>query len=264
MKFGAAIFSAALSFSASVQACTVNPFPQSDFPNSYVEADTPNEGAEAAWYDGATTRYAHGVLGDAIEASILQVVTDPMGAACVGRINYEDTHVFEDTAPRLADMDGDGRNEVITIRSHKDKGAQIAVYKMETDYPFDVQLHTTTPYIGRSHRWLAPIGIADFNGDGDMDIAYVDRPHLAKILRVVSYRMGELVEVATAPSLSNHKIGWDFIAGGVLDCGQGLEIITADGEWQNIVATKFVDNALVSNKIGAYKGPKSLSAALQC
>lgn len=264
MKFWVAIISAALTFCTSAQACTVNPFSQSDFPNSYVQTDTPNEGIEAAWYDGATTRYAHGVLGNAIEASILQVVTDPMGAACVGRIYFDDTHVFEDIAPRLADLDGDGRKEVIVIRSHRDKGSQIAVYKMENEYPFPLLLNATTPFIGQANRWLAPIGIADFNGDGDMDIAYVDRPHLVKTLRVVSYRNGQLIEVATAPDVTNHKIGWDFIAGGVRDCGQGPEMITANGDWQDIIATRFVGKVLVSNKIGAYKGPKSLVAALQC
>jgi hypothetical protein len=161
-------------------------------------------------------------------------------------------------------MDGDGRKEVITIRSHEDKGAQIAVYKMENEYPFVVELDATTPYIGQPHRWLAPVGIADFNGDGDMDIAYVDRPHLAKTLRIVSYRKGELIEIATASNITNHKIGWDFIAGGVRNCGQGPEMITVDGAWQNIIATRLEGNTLVSNEIGAYKGPKSLTAVLEC
>jgi len=89
--------------------------------------------------------------------------------------------VFEDIAPRLANLDGVPGNEIITIRSHQNYGAQVAVYQLADN---TLKLLASTPYIGTSNRWLAPIGIADLNNDGDMDIAFVDRPHLAKVLRV--------------------------------------------------------------------------------
>jgi hypothetical protein len=42
----------------------------------------------------------------------------------------------------------------------------------------------STPWIGQRFRWLAPVAAADLDGDGAMELAYVDRPHLARTLRV--------------------------------------------------------------------------------
>jgi hypothetical protein len=52
-----------------------------------------------------------------------------------------------------------------------------------TPWP-DVRLLAATPHIGSANRWLAPIGAADLDGDGRVEIAYVDRPHLARTLRI--------------------------------------------------------------------------------
>ena len=40
--------------------------------------------------------------------------------------------VFEDTAPRLADLDGDGAPEVVTVVSIFDQGAQVMVWGIST------------------------------------------------------------------------------------------------------------------------------------
>ena len=103
----------------------------------------------------------------------------------------------------------------------------------------DIAIIAATPYIGRSNRWLASIGIADFNGDGDIDIAYIDRPHLAKTLRVRTHKNGKLTEAANITGLSNHRIGDSFISGGIRTCGETPEMITADAAWKSIISTRF-------------------------
>jgi hypothetical protein len=76
--------------------------------------------------------------------------------------------------------------------------------------------------IGQRNRWLAPIGAADLDGDGRVEIAYVDRPHLARTLRVWRSRPGgTLTEIATATGLTNHRIGEAFITGGIRDARRG-------------------------------------------
>lgn len=214
---------------------------------------------KSAEFADPTTRYNHGILGDAIEYGALHIfVTDKItGKTKKVTIELPWDHVFEDIKPRLADVDNDGNLEVIVIETDVSKGASLAVYD-------EFGKLAETPHIGRSQRWLAPIGIADFNGDGDMDIAYIDRPHLAKVLRVWSYQNGKLVEIANTRTLSNHKIGWNFIAGGVRDCGHGPEIITADGGWRKIMVTRMRGATLHSKPIGSYNGPDSLKAALSC
>ena len=79
----------------------------------------------AARYDDPTTRYAHGVLGDAIEHGTLVLETD---AGRTVRVILPESRVFEDIEPRLADLDGDGNPEVIVAESDAARGARLAVY----------------------------------------------------------------------------------------------------------------------------------------
>ena len=171
----------------------------------------------AARYEAPTTRYAHGVLGDAVEYGALVVeVSDGTSV----RFELPTELVFEDVAPRLWDITGDGQPEVVVVEAHRDLGARLAVWTADGR-------KASTPFIGRSFRWLAPVAAADLDGDGAIEVAYVDRPHLAKTLRVWRYTGGKLTEVATMRGVSNHKIGWSYIVGGLRDCGSGPELMMA-------------------------------------
>ena len=116
------------------------------------------------------------------------------------------SYVFEDIAPRLWDVTGDGLPEVVVIETDVARGAALAIYGPNGKL-------AETPHIGRTNRWLAPIGAADLNGDGIIEIAYIDRPHLAKELRVWSFVNGDLRPLPRASGLTNHRIGEDFISG---------------------------------------------------
>ena len=206
--------------------------------------------------DTPVSRYRHNILGDTPEWARL-CLTGAQGGACV---DLPGDSVFEDVEPRLADMDGDGAPEVVVVESHKELGAALAVYRFK-----DGALHkTATPNIGRKFRWLAPVGIADFNGDGDMDVAYVDRPHLAKILRVWTWRDGALHEIATMMGVTNHLIRQDFITGGVRDCGDGPEMVVADGRMVRLLAVRFEGENLVSKDLGYFTNIAMLEAAMAC
>jgi len=208
----------------------------------------------AAEYADPTTRYAHGVLGDAVEWGTLQLtLSDGRGL----RVVLPETLVFEDTAPRLADLDGDAAPEVIVVESSLSQGARLAVYDRSGRI-------AATPFIGQSHRWLAPVGAADLDGDGNVEIAYIDRPHLAKTLRIWRYRNGNLTEVARQTGLSNHQIGWDHIPGGVRKCGPAPELITASGDWSRTVASTLQGGRITTRDIGPFTGPDSLNSALGC
>lgn len=207
-----------------------------------------------ARYDAPTTRYAHGVLGDAVEwGSLILTLSD--GTAL--RLDLPETRVFEDLAPRLADLDGDGDAEVITVESSLTEGARLSIYD-------ETGLVAATPHIGQANRWLAPVGAADLDGDGRVEIAYVDRPHLAKLLRVWRLENGALRHVADAPGFTNHRIGWDFIIGGIRDCGAGPEMMLASGDWASVLAVRLEGSRLSAVRIGGYSGPQSVTSALAC
>ena len=76
----------------------------------------------AADYIEPTERYAHGILGDAIEHAGLEVtLSDGSKRTAV----WPELVVFEDTNPRLVDLDGDGAPEVITVETHENFGARL-------------------------------------------------------------------------------------------------------------------------------------------
>lgn len=213
-----------------------------------------SEGVTSARYTDPTPRYDHGILGDAIEWGALEMTTD-QGRRL--RVALPETRVFEDTAPRVVDLDGDGAAEVITVETSLAKGARLSVYG-------PLGLIAATPYIGSTHRWLAPIGAADLDGDGFTEIAYVDRPHLAKTIRIWRFRDGALIHVADLPGFTNHRIGEDNIAGGIRTCAGGPEMIVADANWQQVQAIAFTGGKFQARALGPHRDRSSFAAAMAC
>jgi hypothetical protein len=159
-----------------------------------------NDVAEA-WLTLPTQRYAHGILGDAIEAGGMAVRTT---GSVVLEFVLPDEFVFEDRQVRVHDLDGDGQDEIVVVLSSRTEGGALAIYGVRDGRIVKL---AQTPHIGRSNRWLNPAEIADLDGDGRLDIVYVDRPHLAKIVHVWHYVSGELKPVTTLEGYSNHVIG---------------------------------------------------------
>lgn len=155
----------------------------------------------ATWYSAPTTRYRHGVIGDAIEAGRLNV-KDSTGT--VHFLDLPESEVFEDRTPRLADLDGDGLTEAITIRSSSRGGGSVTLYGVRDGTLREI---ASTGFIGRANRWLNIAGIADYLGTGSSQIAYVETPHIGGTLRVFEFTGGTLREVLSARGFSNHAIG---------------------------------------------------------
>ncbi len=154
-----------------------------------------------AWYSEPTTRYRHGVLGDSVEAGALKVVND-RGETYTYRL--PSSEVFEDITPRLADLDNDGRTEVITILSSVTQGASVAVFKLNGNAFIKVG---QSRFIGQENRWLNIAETGRITGSGRPEIAVVTTPHLTGVLRFYSYRNGDLQLLASAEGYSNHVNG---------------------------------------------------------
>ena len=175
------------------------PRPKDAIPHSRV-ATGANDIAQA-WLAGATGRYAHGVLGDEIEASKLQVRTR-QGKQIV--FTLREDSVFEDLTPRLTDIDGDGRDEILLVRSHVDAGAAVMLLGLRGER---IVRLAESQAIGLSHRWLNPIGAADFDGDGRIEIAVIETPHLGGQLVLYDIQGSRLREVGRYAGFSTHVIG---------------------------------------------------------
>lgn len=174
-------------------------------------------------------------------------------------ITLPNTSVFEDIAPRLHDVDQDSVPDIVVVESSVTGGAALVVYRLAGD----TLERIATPPIGTRNRWLAPAGIGDLDGDGRVEIAYIDRPHLAKRLRIWRYEDGALTHVADAAGLTNHRIGEDFISGGLRDCGNGPEIITANANWSRIIASTLRDGQITRQDLGGFTSDK-LQTTLNC
>ncbi len=154
-----------------------------------------------AWYSEPTGRYDHGVLGDDVEGGALTVQARD---GSISSLVLDETLVFEDITPRLADLNGDGNVEVITIVSSLTAGGSLAVFGLKNE---KLQLAAKTNFRGKTHRWLNIAGVADYNGDGKTDVALVKTPHLGGALEVWSFFGNALRLVGSINGFSNHVIG---------------------------------------------------------
>ena len=208
-----------------------------------------------------SVEYDHHILGSLGDMKLLTIhvrLPDSNRITCPAEALLGPGEVFEDIAPRIVDIDNDGMPEVIVVQTDIRRGARLAIYDRRA------HLVAATPYIGQTHRWLAPLGADDLDGDGNVEIAYVDRPHLARILRVWRFRNGTLTEVAQAPGHTNHAIGDETISGGLRFCDLRNEIVTLSPDRRRILVTTLAEDRLTTRDHAAFTGPGSLTSALLC
>jgi len=155
----------------------------------------------AAWLSRPTQRYHHGVLGDAIEAGGLAVeLADGRTLETV----LGPGSVFEDLAPRLLDVDGNGQSDLVVVRSYLQRGAALAAYAVGAG---GLGLLGQSPPIGRPNLWLNPVGAGDFDGDGRIELAAVVTPHIGGVLTLYRLEAGLLRPIARQRGFSNHAMG---------------------------------------------------------
>lgn len=169
-------------------------------PDGVVARGTRN--IAAAWLSDPTDRYRHFVLGSQHEAATLVVSTTDRR---LFRLTLPEDSVFEDRNPRIADVDGDGQDEILVVRSYTKKGAALAIAQVHD--PEGLVIALETPPIGEPNRWLNPAGVADFDGDGRPEVALVVKPHVGGELQLWRFEDDRKRLLLTADDVSNHVIG---------------------------------------------------------
>ena len=192
-----------------------------------------------AQYARPTEKYPHGVMGDNIEAE--QMVVSFRGN--IYEVTLDEAYLFEDLRPRLFDVDNDGALEFITIRTHIDKGAGIAIYKVINNQLVE---YATVAEIGFSNRWLNPVTFADLDNDGGIELVWVQTPHIGGRLKVAKFEPGEMTVLSEAIlQYSNHEGRERNLCLSVLTETDGKKIFYVPTQARDkIVGFSFSDNQL--------------------
>lgn len=203
-----------------------------------------------AWFADPTTRYAHGALGDSIEAGTL-VLQDRAGISA--RIVLPEDRVFEDLAPRLVKVPALGDTAMV-IESDRRLGSRLSFYGLIDS---QARLLAATPFIGTGNRWLAPVGVGDFDGDGMAnEVALVAMPHLAGLLRVYRIQAGELPLISEAAGYSNHVYGQAEMSMSLVDHGQKSDrILLPDRSRRRLVWVSLTNGRLHEEHVETLPGP---------
>jgi hypothetical protein len=158
------------------------------------------------WLGSPTHRYPHTALGSTVHAGSVHATVRTSGGDWREQV-YELplNRVFEDRVPRLMDLDQDGQDEILLIEADALRGASLVVLKVSPDQ--QLAEWARGPYAGSTFRWLNPVGVADFDGDGQLDIASVTTPHIGGTLVLHQVQPPHLLPFAKAMDVSNHRMG---------------------------------------------------------
>jgi hypothetical protein len=161
------------------------------------------------WLGSPTRRYPHGALGSPVHAgSVHARARTRSGDWQTLDHKLPINRVYEDRVPRLVDLDQDGKDEIVLVEADALRGASLVV--LGVDHSSDrLRLieRARGPFVGSTFRWLNPVGFADFDGDGRLDLASVTTPHIGGMLYLYHYQPPALLPFAKALDVSNHRMG---------------------------------------------------------
>lgn len=148
-----------------------------------------------------TDRYRHGVLGDALEAAAITLIQVDPDLKVLNQIEIPEPRVVEGIMPIWADLNGDGRREIIVTLSDAGGGAQLVVFNEAGE-----QVAASEP-IGQGNRWRNQTAVAPFGPGGEIELADVRTPHLSGTVEFFRWEGDELVRTAALPGYTTHVIG---------------------------------------------------------
>lgn len=173
---------------------------RSFFADPLPDTRVTTDGSRLVAVGGPTDRYPHGVLGDVLEGSTIDVVDLDGGSRTPVSIDGPD--VFEAISPMLADVDGDGAADAVMTVSNGETGSRLVAYDLA-----DGSIVGESEPIGQSNRWRNLLAIAPTGPDGETEIIDILTPHIGGTLQFFQLVDGRLEQVASAGTYSTHSIG---------------------------------------------------------
>lgn len=193
---------------------------------------------------GPTDRYAHAVLGDALEASAIEFIDLCSNES--GRIDIAAPDVIEGVAPLLADVDGDTELEILVTVSNSVGGARLVVYE------FSGTVLAESEPIGRGNRWRNQLAVGAFGPAGEVEIIDVRTPHIGGTVQSFALTFGdEAGPTLERVAASDDRFTSHVIRTGNLDMGLAidgdldgrLDVVIPTAERDALVALTRTNNA---------------------
>jgi hypothetical protein len=196
------------------------------------------ESGSLAVLSDPTTRYIHGVLGDAFEAGSIGVLEAGRGGYDLsGRVRPESGGTFETLAPLWFRPDG-GEEELLAVtESTEREGSRISVYSPGG------ALVAAGPFVGEPQSWRHLVAAGPFGPDGEVELAAVRTPHVGG--PVEFYRLdrenGELRLAASGGEYLSHTLysrNLDAARAGNLDGDGSWELLLPDSSYTALEAVR--------------------------
>jgi hypothetical protein len=182
-----------------------------------------------------STRYAHGILGDTLEATGITLLETTPCIQVLADISVPAPYVIEGLSPIWADLDGDGSREILVTVSDAAEGARLLVYT-ETG-----ELLGTSPSIGRGYRWRHQLAVAPFGPNGETEIATVLTPHIGGVVEFYRLLDDQLVLTARVPGYSTHVMrsrNLDMALAGDFDADGSIELLVPNQQFDTLGAIR--------------------------
>lgn len=162
---------------------------------------------ERAWFGPSDRVHGHDALGLGRYPGRVHAIVRDSGRQHEVHLDLAVDAAFEDGLIRLADLDADGSPQIVLVTASRLAGAAITVLGVERRAGAPVLLERARgPSVGGG-RWLNPVGVGDFFGDGRSDVVAVATPHIGGVLTLYRYQRPHLVPVAHELNVSNHVYG---------------------------------------------------------
>lgn len=228
---------------------------------AYVDSDLPDatgvesDSGTTAWFTGATDRLAHGALGDTIEATQLVIVRPSDDTADGGSVPADARRVvvdltddpsgavFEGLSPLIADVDGDGTDDVVATISDGDVGARLVVFDL------DGELLAESDPIGSRNRWRHQIAVAPTGPNGSTEIVEVQTPHIGGLLQFHARDGDELALQYQIGTYRSHVLASRNLDGAAVFDADG------DGDLDVVIPTQDRDELALVPVIADDAGP---------
>lgn len=184
---------------------------------------------------GPTDRYAHGILGDAVEAGSVTLIESTPAPRIVATIAIPAPQVIEGIAPLWADLNGDGEREIIVTVSDDTQGAQVLAFAE------DGTSLATGPAIGRGRRWRHQLAVAPFGADGAVELVEVLTPHIGGVTQFYRLEGNALNVVASTTGYTSHRIGsrnLDMAMAGDFDGDGSVELLLPNDALRSLGAVR--------------------------